>query len=129
MRRVSVTLPDEVYKALEELEAKTRIANRSRLVGDAVMLLYNQTLEDDAVYAGGLVVVYDHSRGETVYGVVDAQHDYTGLVRGSIHVHLTEEKCVEVIAVQGKGAEIKELASRLRKVSGVITVQHSLVRV
>ncbi|QOJ79083.1 CopG family ribbon-helix-helix protein [Infirmifilum lucidum] len=129
MRRISVTLPDEVFKALEELEVKTGVSNRSRLVGDAVMLLHSQALEDDAVYAGSLVVVYDHSRGETVYGVVDAQHDYTGLIRGSIHVHLTEEKCVEVIAVHGRGAEIRGLASKLRRVSGVITVQQSLVKV
>lgn len=129
MRRVSVTLPDEVYQALEELAEKRGLANRSRIVGDAVMLLYSQSLDPDATYAGSLVVLYDHTRGETVYGVVDVQHDFSGAIVGSVHIHLTEEKCAEVIAVRGKGSEIEDLASRLRRVSGVVTVQYSLVKV
>lgn len=128
MRRISITLPDEVYSALEELEAKTRISNRSRLIGDAIMLMHSQEVDDDATYAGSIVIVYDHSKGETVYAVVDVQHDFHGVIRGTTHVHLSEEKCIEVTTVVGKGRELKELSSRLRKISGVITVMMSLFK-
>ncbi|MEZ0346353.1 MAG: CopG family ribbon-helix-helix protein [Infirmifilum sp.] len=128
MRRVSVTLPDDIYRQLEELEAKTKITNRSRLIGDAITLFYNQNIEDEAVYAGSLVTLYDHSRGETVYSVVDVQHDFHEVIRVTTHVHLTEEKCVEVTTVLGKGKDIKELVSRLRRISGVLTVQYNVIK-
>ncbi|WP_338034402.1 CopG family ribbon-helix-helix protein [Infirmifilum uzonense] len=127
MRRVSITLPDDAYRALEELVSKTGISNRSRIMADAVMLLRGQELEDNRFYAGSLVLIYDHSKGETVYAVTDAQHDFNDIVRGTTHIHLSEEKCVEITTVVGEGKRIKELVSRLRKVSGVITVQTCFV--
>ncbi|ABL78634.1 CopG family ribbon-helix-helix protein [Thermofilum pendens] len=127
MRRISLTVPDEVYKALEELAERTRISNRSRLVSDAIMAYASQSLEDGARYAGAIIVLYDHSRGETVYGVTDAQHDYPE-ISASLHMHLSEDLCLEVLGVRGEGGRLKNLISALRGVSGVITVQYSLVR-
>jgi CopG family nickel-responsive transcriptional regulator len=60
---------------------------------------------------------------------VDAQHGFEDVVRSSVHMHVSEEKCVEVLAVEGRGERILGLIAALRRVSGVVSVQHSLVRV
>ncbi len=129
MRRVSIVLPDEVYQLLEEAARRTGITNRSRLVSDAVVSHYSSFIDKEGLYAGALVVFYDHSRGETVYAVVDAQHSFADVVRSNAHMHVSEEKCAEVLAVMGRGERILDLIAALRKVSGVVSVQHSLVRV
>jgi len=129
LRRVSVILPDEVYQLLEEAARRTGITNRSRLISDAVVGYYSSSVDREGFYAGALVVFYDHSRGETAYAVVDAQHGFADVIRSNVHMHVSEERCVEVLAVAGRGERVLELIASLRKVSGVISVQHSLVRV
>ncbi len=126
MRRVSVTLPEDVFSVLEEL---SRGGNRSRVVADAVMAYASQRLEPGARYAGAVVVYYDHSRGETLKAVVEAQHRFLGEVRASAHVHLSRNMCIEVLAVEGTGDEIRGLLDSLRKASGVAAVLHAVVRV
>jgi CopG family nickel-responsive transcriptional regulator len=129
LRRVSIVLPDEVYQLLEEAARRTGVSNRSRLISDAVVGHYSSFIDEEGFYAGALVLFYDHSRGETVYAVVDAQHGFEDVVRSSVHMHVSEEKCVEVLAVEGRGERILGLIAALRRVSGVVSVQHSLVRV
>jgi len=124
MRRVSVTLPDEVFALLEEL---ARGVNRSRVVADAIVEYAARRIKPGARYSGAVLVFYDHSRGETVKGLVEAQHHFLGEVRASTHVHLTREKCVDVLAVTGRGEDILRLVESLRRISGVITVQYTLV--
>ncbi|MEM4852821.1 MAG: hypothetical protein QXQ60_04580, partial [Thermofilum sp.] len=69
------------------------------------------------------------TRGETVHALVDAQHEHLDIVRSSTHLHVSDDKCVEVLTVEGKGERIQSLISSLRRVSGVFSVQHSLVAV
>lgn len=125
MRRISLTLPDEVYNALEELAEKMRIDNRSRLIADIIMAHSVSVLEEKK-YAGSIVILYDHSRGETVYAVTDLQHDFPE-VHASLHMHLGEDLCVEILAVKGEGKRLRCLLAKLREVSGVITVQYTVV--
>lgn len=124
MRRVSVTLPDEVFAVLEEL---SRGSNRSRVVADAVVGLASRRLRRGSRYAGAIVVYYDHSRGETTKALIEAQHRFLGEVRASTHIHLTRENCVDVLTVVGEGGQVERLVEDLRRVSGVITVQYALV--
>lgn len=129
MRRVSVAFPDEVYKVLEDLAKKTGITNRSRLISDSIVHYHSRLLDKDEYYVGAVVVAYDHSRGETVHALVDVQHEYLEVVRTNTHLHISEDKCVEVLVVEGRGEKIQSLISSLRRVSGVFSVQHSLVPV
>jgi len=126
VRRISLTLPDEVYNALEELAEKMRIDNRSRLIADIIMAHSVSVLEEEKKYAGSIVILYDHSRGETVYAVMDLQHDFPE-VHASLHMHLGEDLCVEILAVKGEGKRLRSLLAKLREVSGVITVQYTVV--
>lgn len=129
LRRVSITLPDDVYKLLDDLARRTRISNRSRIIGDSIVHYHSSLLDEDMYYAGAVVVAYDHSRGETVHALVDAQHEFLEIVRSNTHLHISEDKCIEVLTVEGRGERIQSLISSLRRVSGVLSVQHSLVPV
>ena len=128
MRRISVTLPDETFMALEELEKKTGIRNRSRIIADAIMFYSSSMIEDEAKYVGSVVIYYNHARGETVRALVEAQHHFLGEIRATTHIHLSRENCVDVLTIIGSGKSIRDLVRDVRKISGVITVQYSLVR-
>lgn len=127
MRRISITLPEETFKTLEELSRKTGITNRSRIIADAIMCFSSMQLDDETDYAGAVIIYYNHSKGETTKALMESQHHFLGEIRATTHIHLTRENCIDVLTIIGKGAAIKKLIGDLRKISGVITVQYSLV--
>lgn len=127
MRRISITLPDEAFRTLEELCRRTGVSNRSRVVADAIMHFSLTQLDDEKDYAGAVIIYYNHSRGETTKALIDSQHNFLGEIRATTHIHLTRENCIDVLTIIGKGGAIKKLIGDMRKISGVITVQYSLV--
>ncbi|MEK6678940.1 MAG: nickel-responsive transcriptional regulator NikR, partial [Nitrospirota bacterium] len=51
--------------------------------------------------------------------LTDIQHNFHTSVISSMHVHMDEHNCLEVIVVRGKGNDIKKIADRLISAKGV----------
>jgi len=51
--------------------------------------------------------------------IVEAQHKFEGVVSSTMHVHLTKDKCLEIIAVKGKACDIRRLSQELMTKKGV----------
>jgi CopG family nickel-responsive transcriptional regulator len=51
--------------------------------------------------------------------IVEVQHKFENVVVSSMHVHLSEDKCLEIIAVRGKADNIKKLSQELMTKKGV----------
>ncbi|MDD4249953.1 MAG: nickel-responsive transcriptional regulator NikR, partial [Methanosarcina sp.] len=47
------------------------------------------------------------------------QHQYSPLIKSSVHIHLDHDNCFEVIVLDGEGEEIKELAEAIMSLKGV----------
>jgi CopG family nickel-responsive transcriptional regulator len=54
-----------------------------------------------------------------VSDIVEAQHKFENTILSSMHLHLTENKCMEIIAVRGKAADVKSLSQQLMTRKGV----------
>jgi CopG family transcriptional regulator, nickel-responsive regulator len=54
------------------------------------------------------------------------QHDHSGQVVASMHVHLDHDRCLEVLVLRGTGAELRKLAASLRGIKGVHTGELTL---
>jgi CopG family nickel-responsive transcriptional regulator len=51
--------------------------------------------------------------------IVEAQHKFENVVTASMHIHLTKDKCLEIIAVKGKASNIRSLSQELTIKKGV----------
>jgi CopG family nickel-responsive transcriptional regulator len=51
--------------------------------------------------------------------IVEAQHKFGSVVLSSMHLHLTENKCMEIIAVKGKAGDVRSLSRELMTKKGV----------
>ncbi|MBN2250772.1 MAG: nickel-responsive transcriptional regulator NikR [Candidatus Altiarchaeota archaeon] len=56
--------------------------------------------------------------------VSDIQHEYGSLFRTTLHTHLDDGNCLEVLIASGNGRRIKELIKRIRTVRGVKQVKY-----
>ncbi|WP_157665776.1 MULTISPECIES: nickel-responsive transcriptional regulator NikR [unclassified Methanopyrus] len=119
--RTSITIPNNLLQKVNELIASGYFASRSEIFRQALRE-YLQRIEwterlGDEEYFGVLTYVFHHERAEPE--LVKVQHEFTDLIISTTHIHVSHEKCLEVLLLQGPGKRIAELAKRIRGVRGV----------
>jgi CopG family nickel-responsive transcriptional regulator len=78
--------------------------------------------------AASLTLVYDHHRANLTDKMIEIQHSKANRVVSAMHVHLTHDLCMELIALRGPAADITELASELSGLKGIHHAKVFLVR-
>ena len=76
-------------------------------------------MEENAETVGTITLVYDHEVRELNDKLIDLQHHDYNLIVSTLHVHLSEHNCLEVLVVKGKSEEIKKISDRLIGTRGV----------
>ncbi|WP_456481434.1 nickel-responsive transcriptional regulator NikR [Methanopyrus sp.] len=119
--RTSVTVPEQLLQKVNKLISSGYFASRSEVFRQALRE-YLQRIEwtervGEEEYFGALTYVFRHERAEPE--LVKVQHEFTDVIISTTHVHVSREKCLEVLLLQGPGKRIAELAKRIRGVRGV----------
>lgn len=115
--RTGVSFPEELLKTFDRIIRDLGIGSRSRAIQEAVrsFIAMNSWRIADEEIAGAILVHYSHEEHGIEERLTDAQHDFLKLIPSSLHIHLSREDCLLVIAVRGRASEIKELVRRLRE--------------
>lgn len=127
--RLGVSLEPELLGALDAWVKARNSPSRS----DAIRFLIRhelgaRTLGDPQADAVGIVLVmYRHTRPQVQRRLTAAEHRWGGHVRSSVHVHLEEDACVEVIVLEGRRFEVEGAAEDLRGVKGIVYGEYLLV--
>ena len=100
---------------------KKGYSNRSEAIRDLIRdsLVQLEWESGNKECIGTITIVYSHHRNELLDTLTEIQHNFHTSIISSIHVHMDEHNCLEVIVVKGKGAEIKKIADRLIVPKGV----------
>jgi len=120
LTRFGVSMDAELLARFDELIRKQGYANRSEAIRDLVReRLVRAEWEAGAEVVGVIVLLYDHHKRELTDKLTELQHRHYDLVIATLHVHLDEDNCLEILAVRGPGQEVQELADHLRSLKGV----------
>ena len=109
---------------LERFDARIKkkdCANRSEAVRD---LIRDNLVSDEWEFSkvetvGTITLVYSHDTRELTDTLTDLRHHYYESIVSSMHIHIDDHNCLEVIVVKGKGGEIKAIADKLIGTKGV----------
>jgi len=113
-------MEEELLSQFDELIRCLGYPNRSEAIRDLVReRLVRQEWEEGEEVVGVIVLLYDHRKRDLSDELVELQHRYHDLVIATLHVHLDQQNCLEVLAVRGPGPEIRQLAELLRSLKGV----------
>jgi len=110
-------LPEELLVELDEL-AKRSFKSRSSAVAEAVKRL----IDSMGFAAQGLVVgtvSYHYEGHRTAERLRELGHRYRDVVVSTLHFHVGEDKCLEVVVVKGDAQRVREYVGELGKVKGV----------
>ena len=119
--RFGISLEKELIERFDSLIRKKGNANRSEAIRDLIRdSLVSDEVESSTVETvGTITIVYSHDTRELNDTLTDLQHHHHNSIISSMHVHLDEHNCLEVIIVKGKAKEIKSIADRLIGTKGV----------
>jgi CopG family nickel-responsive transcriptional regulator len=130
--RISMSLPDDLLNDFDDTAKKKGYLKRSEAIRDALrnfILESKWTTDENAVLTGTISLVYDHEVRSLVDKLIDIQHDSGVLIKASLHLHLDEHNCMEIIAMEGKAKELKRLSETMLSRRGVkilkMTILHS----
>jgi CopG family nickel-responsive transcriptional regulator len=120
---VSLSLPEQMVKAMDEIQASVGFSGRSELVRAAIRLLLEDTKEKDAL-AGktNAVVVVGHARDDED-PVTKLKHSYGDIVRTHVHCKVSQEDCIEVFVLAGEGKQISAMAKGFERERKIKTVR------
>lgn len=119
--RFTISIEKPLFDRLQRQVADHQYRNRSEFVRDLVRnYLVEQEWQTDQVLLGTISLLYDHHTRGLTERLTEQQHDFTGVVLATTHVHLDHHLCAEMIMVRGKGTAIRALADRLQREKGVL---------
>lgn len=120
--RFSVAMPEELLMSFDQLVARRGLAkNRSEVVRDLVRdaLVEDECSTPGIVVMGTLTIVYDHHANDLQEKLHAIQHDYFEEIVSSMHVHVDQHMCLEVIVMRGETGLIQGIANRILGTKGV----------
>jgi len=127
--RFSVSAPSDL---VEEFNATIRRMkfDRSKAVQTAMRNFLSEwkwTRENKGIMTGGIVTVYDHEVRGIEEALTDIQHHNQTIISSTMHIHLDDRNCLEMIAVRGEVKAVQNLAQELVRQRGVKQTKLALV--
>ena len=125
LERIGVSLDKELLSMFDELIGKRGYQSRSEALRDLVRKeLSEERLSDPkAKGVAAVFLVYDHHSTKLTDKLIGLQHSHSLAsslqVISSLHVHLDEHDCLEVIVIRGQVGEINKVAQSILSMKGV----------
>lgn len=122
LTRIGVSLPENLLERFDEIITKRGYSSRSEGIRDAIrgyIRYYAWMSEVEGERVGTISLVYEHHQRGLVNSLLDIEHEYPDIIRASLHVHITHDKCMEVLLVRGEGRDVKAVTEKIMTLRGV----------
>ncbi|MBI4813448.1 MAG: nickel-responsive transcriptional regulator NikR [Methanobacterium sp.] len=122
MMRISMSLPKKLLNDFDEVLKDRGYNSRSKGIRDALkdyIVRYQWMKEVEGDRVGIVAVIYDHHYTGVMEDLTDIQHQFRDNINATMHIHMTEKNCLEVIVVKGDAQEIRNLTEQIMRLKGV----------
>lgn len=120
--RFGVSIEQDLLENYDRLIAERGYATRSEALRDLIREeLIRQRIEvhKETNALGSLTLVYDHHARNLAQEMGAIQHDFHENILSVMHIHVSHDDCMEVLALRGKVSEIVDLANGLLSLKGI----------
>lgn len=132
LSRIGISLPKHLLDQFDEIINYRGYSSRSEGIRDAIrsyIQYYKWMADVKGERQGVITMIYDHDQRGLLVTLTDIQHEFKGIIQASLHSHVTESRCLEVILLRGDGTQLKSLAERLMSQKGVESVKLTTIGV
>jgi len=120
--RIGVSLPENLLTKFDEIILHRGYSSRSEGIRDSIrsyIVNYEWMSDVQGDRVGVITIVYSHAQRNLESNLTDIQHEFSGIIQSSMHVHLDHDNCLEVIVLRGEGQDVKNAAERMMALKGV----------
>jgi CopG family nickel-responsive transcriptional regulator len=121
LTRFGVSIPDTLLKDFDRLISQKGYQNRSEAIRDLIRdsLVKEEWREGKKEMVGTIALVYSHHTRELSRMLTRMQHDHYKTILSTLHIHLDEYNCLEVLVVRGRAEDLQKIGDRLIGRKGV----------
>jgi CopG family nickel-responsive transcriptional regulator len=122
LARIGVSLPENLLERFDEIITERGYSSRSEGIRDAIrgyIRYYAWMSEVEGERVGTISLVYDHNQRGLVNSLLEIEHEFSGMIRSSIHMHINHDMCLEVLMVRGEGRDVKAVTEKIMTLRGV----------
>jgi|SRR5579872_7313349 len=126
--RISFSLQPALQKELDRVSRLMGYDERSKALQIAIQNFINEfeLKEDpDKAATGTILILYEHDTRNIDSNITDIGHAHRLVIVSSLHQHLDEENCLNIIVVKGKIRKILDLEQDVRRLKGVKQLKYS----
>ena len=119
--RFGVSLEEDLLRSFDRSIGDLGYANRSEAIRDLIRdhLIQKRVSKGEGELVGVVSLVYDHRTHHLGDILADMQHKAKVAINASLHIHLDENNCLEVVVIRGEAAKVHEVAGKLIATKGV----------
>jgi CopG family nickel-responsive transcriptional regulator len=124
--RISLSIQEELLREFDAVAKGLGHDNRSKAVGEAMRGYISGSKWDQSArgeVSGAVLVTYDHHSRGVNKALTELQHDHTDLVTATMHIHLSKDKCLEIIAFKGPSEKVRSMAKTIQSQNGVLELK------
>jgi CopG family nickel-responsive transcriptional regulator len=121
IERIGVSLEKELLSTFDKLIAKQSYQSRSEAIRDLMrqQLSTERLSNPEAKAVAAVCIVYDHHATRLAEKLIDLQHSHILQVLSSLHIHLDEHDCLEIIVLRGRVGQINRMGESILSMKGV----------
>ena len=117
IERIGVSLESDLLAEFDELIVEKGYQNRSEAIRDLIrQQISERILQDEKNKAVAAVcIVYDHHSTQLMQKLTHLQHSHLLQTISSMHIHLDDHDCMEIIVLRGNVGDIVVHQSEILK--------------
>jgi CopG family nickel-responsive transcriptional regulator len=121
MIRFSVSIDPKLLERFDEAMKERRYKNRSKAIRDVIVdfLVEREWEKSERGVMGSLTLLYKYETKGLLEELVKTEHEMCNNIISTMHVHIDEHNCMEILAIKGQPQEIRQIADRLISCKGV----------
>jgi CopG family transcriptional regulator, nickel-responsive regulator len=120
--RFGVSIDQDLLENFDRQIGEREYATRSEAIRDLIRESLIQNTIDalpESTVLGSLTIVYDHHARNLLNEMGEMQHDFHEIILSVMHIHVSHDDCMEIIALKGRADEITKLSNRLLSLKGI----------
>ena len=120
--RIGISLPENLLNKFDEIIMNRGYSSRSEGVRDAIrnyIVNFEWMSDVEGERVGVITILYDHSQRGLMDNLTEIQHEAGSIIQSSLHVHLDQDICLEVVVLRGDGPEVRKAAESMMALKGV----------
>jgi len=121
LKRFGISIEESLLKRFDTLIANKGYDNRSEAIRDLIRekLVDDEWEHEEGEKIGTVTLVYNHHKRGISENLNDIQHHMHECIISTMHVHLDEDNCIELIALRGDAQKLIKLVNKLISLKGI----------